>query len=200
MKKQENSGNADLKGRVFEYLKGNLSAKRLKHTENVRKTVRKLAKKYGEDPEKAELAALFHDMYRELPGNELESYITKYGLENSRYSTGIELAHGKLAAAAMRKEYGITDDDMINAVSFHTTGRAGMSGLEKILFMADAVEPGRNYPGVESLRKVLQEDLDCACLIALRNTINFLKEKNVRVDPDTTEAERYFSNKRKRMK
>lgn len=174
-------------------LKENLSEKRFGHTERVRETASELADRYGEDIEKAELASLFHDMYREISEDELEARIDEYHLDKCRYSGNIELAHGKIAAAAMRVKYRIEDADTINAVSFHTTGRAGMSLLEKIIFIADATEPLRNYPGVENLRETLKKDLNRACMLALRNTIKFLNEKKIRIDRDTLEAEKYFT-------
>lgn len=174
-------------------LRENLSDKRFDHTERVRETASKLADRYGEDIEKAELASLFHDMYREISEDELEALIDEYHLDKCRYSGNIELAHGKIAAAAMRVKYGIEDADTINAVSFHTTGRAGMSPLEKIIFIADATEPSRNYPGAETLRETLKKDLNRACMLALKNTIKFLNEKKIHVDRDTLEAEKYFT-------
>jgi len=100
----------------------------------------KLAEKYGEDPSKAETAALFHDMYRGVSVDVLNYYVKHLGLDE-KYINNANLAHGKIAAIIMERDYHITDPDIIHAVSFHTTGRAGMSKLEKIIYIADAIEP-----------------------------------------------------------
>ena len=92
----------------------------------------------------------------------------------------------------MERDYGITDRDIINAVSYHTTGRAGMSLLEKIIYIADAIEPGRNYPGVEDVRVLAWQDLDRACLLSLERTIDFVRGQGNFLDSDTLEARDYL--------
>ena len=103
----------------------------------------------------------------------------------------------------MENEYHIEDEDILNAVKFHTTGRAGMSLLEKIIYIADAIEPNRNYPGVEQLRKVAETDLDEACLLSLTNTIHFVNSEKKYLDEDTVLAqkdlERLIKNKKERL-
>ncbi|MFR4798348.1 MAG: HD domain-containing protein, partial [Lentihominibacter sp.] len=78
--------------------------------------------------------------------------------------------------------------DMIIAVAFHTTGRKGMSVLEKIIFLADAIEPGRNYPGVEEMRKTAYTDLDKACIMSLERTVQYVRDRGEYLDPDTEDA------------
>ena len=176
---------------IEKYIEEHYSKKRIVHTDGVRKLAAELAGKYGADPEKAEAAALYHDMYRGTPVDELDRLIDETGLPE-RYKGSANLAHGKLAAVMMKEKFGVTDEDMINAVSFHTTGRAGMSQLEKVVFLADATEPNRDYPGVDRLRKLADEDLDKACLECLRGTVSYLKEQGVYIDPDTLRAEEWF--------
>ena len=84
--------------------------------------------------------------------------------------------------------YGIVDEDILNAVSYHTTGRAGMSKLEKIIFLADAIEPGRNYPTVEEIRKLAYIDLNKACISSLERTVEYIKGIGEYLDPDTINA------------
>ena len=86
------------------------------------------------------------------------------------------------------------DEDIINAVSFHTTGRAGMSLLEKIIYVADAIEPGRSYPGVEEIRRAAEEDIDKACLISLAHTIEYVRSDGKYLDEDTVYAKKYFED------
>ena len=147
--------------KIREFVEHNLSEKRRLHTYGVCDTAVRLAKKYGCDVEKAQTAALLHDIYRGVSVSTLDYYVRHLCLDE-RYLGNANLAHAKIAAATCGREFGITDSDVINAVSFHTTGRAGMSLLEKIIYVADAIEPGRDYPGVDEIRKAAEEDIDRA--------------------------------------
>ncbi len=95
----------------------------------------------------------------------------------------------------MKRDFDIEDDDIINAVSYHTTGRAGMSLLEEIIYLADAIEPNRAYPGVEKLRETAQTDLDKACLLSLSNTIDFVRSSGKYLDEETILAKEYLERK-----
>ena len=176
---------------INSYIEKNFSEKRKVHTEGVRKTAVMLAEKYGADPEKAELAALFHDMYRGVSEDVLNYYVKHLDLDK-KYLNNCNLAHGKIAAIVMKRDYGIEDEDIINAVSYHTTGRPGMTLLEKIIYIADAIEPNRNYPGVESLRETAERDLNEACLLSLTRTIEYVQGQGNYLDNDTLLARDYF--------
>ena len=90
----------------------------------------------------------------------------------------------------------IDDDDILNAVSFHTTGRPAMSQIEKIIYISDAIEINRKpYPNLEKIRELALTDLDKACEMSLKNTINFLNELNKTIDEDTLDAYRYFQER-----
>lgn len=172
-----------------------LSEKRLVHTEGVRKTARELCEIYGADAGKADLAVCCHDIFRGRQSDELDELIERYGIPE-RYKGNANLSHGKIAAAVMEKEFGIKDRQIIDAVSYHTTGRAGMSLLEKIVFLADAIEPGRDYPLVGRLRELSVTDLDRACLESLEGTVSFLKQQGVRdIDRDTLMARDWLAEK-----
>ena len=182
---------------IDEFLARNLSEKRQKHIEGVRVTAIALAKRYGKDPEKADLCARFHDMYKE---RDLDDLIDHYGIP-ARYKGNRNLAHSKVAAAAMAQDFGISDQDMLNAVSYHTTGRPAMSKLEQILYLADTIEPNRDYPGVEELRKTAERDLDRACLLALSRSVDYVRAGGQTLDEDTLHARDYYAEllKEKRM-
>ena len=172
-----------------------LSEKRLVHTEGVRKTARELCEIYGADAGKADLAVCCHDIFRGRQTDELDELIDKYGIPE-RYKGNANLSHGKIAAAVMEKEFGIKDRQIIDAVSYHTTGRAGMGLLEMIVFLADAIEPGRDYPLVGHLRELSVTDLDRACLESLEGTVSFLKQQGVRdIDRDTLMARDWLAEK-----
>lgn len=172
---------------ITEYIEKNFSEKRRIHTYAVAETAKDLARFYGVDEHKAETAALFHDMFRGVSETVLNYYVKELGL-GDRYLNNANLAHGKIAAAVMEKNYGIKDEDILNAVSYHTTGRAGMSDLEKVIYLADAIEPNRVYPSVEQLRSAAYKGLDAACLLSMEKTIEFVKSKGLYLDEDTIHA------------
>lgn len=184
---------------ICEYIEKNFSEKRKIHTEGVRQTAIKLAEKFGEGNlelvEKAELAALYHDMYRGVPVDVLNYYVKHLDLDEKRYKDNANLAHGKIAAIVIQRDFDEKDQDIINAVSYHTTGRPEMSLLEKIIYIADAVEPNRSYPGVQNLRQILEDDLDRAVLQSLTNTINYVRSEKKFLDEDTVLAQEYFEKK-----
>ncbi|WP_161873156.1 bis(5'-nucleosyl)-tetraphosphatase (symmetrical) YqeK [Ihubacter sp. rT4E-8] len=184
---------------INSYIEKNFSEKRKIHTEGVRSTAISLAEKYGADPKKAELAALFHDMYRGVPVDALNYYVKHLGLDK-RYLDNCNLAHGKIAAIIMKRDYGIEDEDILNAVSFHTTGRKNMSLLEKIIYIADAIEPSRHYPGVEELREAAMKDLDLACLMSLEHTIEYVQGQGSFLDEDTLRARNDLRKRREMEK
>lgn len=182
------------KDSIINYIKKNLSEKRQTHTFAVCDTALALAEKYGADPEKTEIAALCHDMYRGMNDRVLNMYVRELGLPD-RYLDNPNLAHGKIAAIMIKREYGITDEDIINAVSYHTTGRENMSLLEKIIYIADTIEPNRDYPGVEELRVIAFEDLDKAMLKSLQNTISYIESRGLFLDEETVKARDYLLGK-----
>lgn len=177
---------------IEKYVRSHLSEKRWNHTVNVVSEAKKLCQMYGGDMEKCVTAAIFHDVVKELPREELNALVRKFGFDE-KYIDSPNLSHGKIAAALLKHEWGIDDEDIINAVSYHTTGRAGMSKTEKIVFIADAIEPTRVYNGVEAIRKATYEDLDRGCLKSLTDTVEHLKEKGASyIDEDTLRAREWF--------
>ena len=166
-----------LKKEILPYLEEHLKPSRLEHTMNVTKLAVEMAEKFGADKNKAEIAALLHDMakYEKRPGVDMN------------------LAHSKIGAEMSREIFGIEDEEILNAIANHTTGRAGMSTLEKIIFLADAIEPGRNYPGVDEIRRTAETDLDKACILSLQHTIDYVKKhEGWYLHPDSLEAKKYL--------
>ncbi|MCL1810089.1 MAG: bis(5'-nucleosyl)-tetraphosphatase (symmetrical) YqeK [Clostridiales bacterium] len=177
---------------IEDYIERNYSERRKKHTYAVYNTATALARHYGEDESKAGTAALFHDMFRGMPEKILNFYVKHLNLDK-KYLDNSNLAHGKLAAIIMERDYGIDDDDVLNAVRFHTTGRANMSRLEKIMYLADAIEPGREYPGVHEIRHMAYADLDKAVLLSMHCTIGYVTENGFFLDEDTVLAMEYLN-------
>lgn len=176
---------------IIEYIERNLAEKRRIHTYAVLEVVKALAKRYGEDIEKAETAALFHDIFRGVSEHALNAYVRQLELDQT-YLNNSNLAHSKIAAFIMERDYGIHDQDIINAVSYHTTGRENMSLLEKIVYLADAIEPNREYPGVGELRILAYKDINKACLMSLNKTIEYINNRGLHLDQDTVKARDYL--------
>ena len=179
---------------INSYIDKNLSEKRRAHVYGVVETAKKLAEKYGCDINKAETAALFHDMFRSTPVEVLNMYIRQLGLDDT-YLNNANLAHGPIAAVIMNRDYGIDDQEVLNAVKYHTTGRAGMSTLEKVIYLAAAIEPGRNYPDVDKVRKLAEISLEKACLFSMEHSINYIRERGLFLHEDTIKARDYLLEK-----
>lgn len=176
-----------LKEKILEYIRMNLKESRLQHTYRVAETAVAMARREGADVRKAEIAALLHDCARNLPPEKLNSLVEKLGLPD-RYRDNVNLSHSKVGAAFAGRLFNIDDREILDAISYHTTGRCRMTTLEKIVFLADAIEPGRDYPGVEAIRDAAEESLDRGCLKSLEGTIEFLKAADKFIDNDTIEA------------
>ncbi|MDD3168394.1 MAG: bis(5'-nucleosyl)-tetraphosphatase (symmetrical) YqeK [Eubacteriales bacterium] len=164
-----------------------MTEKRRIHTYAVVEEARKLSRRYGEDMEKAELAALCHDFFRGVSETSLNGYVRQLALAPV-YLNNANLAHSKIAAVILEREYDIKDQDILNAVRFHTTGRANMSRLEKIIYLADAIEPNRSYPGIEEIRELAGQDLDRACLASLEHSIEYVNCRGLYLDQNTVMA------------
>ncbi len=170
-------------------LKEKLTQYRFIHSMNVADCARELAILYGADPEKAYTVGIVHDVCKDTPIGLQLSYI----LENNVPATQQEIDNPKLyhsisGAAYCEKEFGITHKDMLNAVRYHTTGREGMSLLEKIVFIADFISAERDYDGVEIMREKAKRSLDEAIVEGLSFTIKDLIDRQMIVHPDTIGA------------
>ena len=117
-----------------------------------------------------------------------------YGIDLKYYNRP-ELAHSKVGAAMLRIDFGIDDPEILMAVSSHTAGRYGMSMLEEIVYVADAIEINRNYPEAADLRDLARKDLDTACLEIIDFSIELLGMRGISVDDDTYEAKRFILDK-----
>ncbi len=159
-------------------LKRNLSSKRFTHSAGVATMAKHLAEKYGADPEKAYLAGWVHDCAKELSLSEMQAIVKENGLSLDKYMMASRaLLHGPCGSLLAKSRYGIEDRDIASAIYFHTTGQPGMTLLEKIIFLADYIEPSRDFPGVEKLRKKAEQNLDEAVLAAYDSTISHLLDQ-----------------------
>lgn len=162
---------------------------RYQHTLGVVKAACDLAKHNGVSEEKAKIAALLHDYAKDLTEQELKNYIKTHNLkvDQSLIET-YQLLHGVVGAHMARMEFQIQDEDVLLAITYHTTGRASMKPLEKIIYLSDFIEENRNFPGVDELRELAYRDLDHGLLQGFNNTIQFLLKTNKVLHCNTVEA------------
>jgi predicted HD superfamily hydrolase involved in NAD metabolism len=180
-------------GRIEIYIKEKLKAHRYEHSLSVRDTAIKLAKRYNEDTFKARIAGLLHDCAKDMEECTLLSLVKEHGLEIDYVSyNSPQLLHGLVASIIARERMAVIDEDILNAVTYHTTGRKNMSKLEKIIYIADYVEPLRKFPGVDALRKTAEEDLDRAVLQSFNMTINYVIERKQLLHMNTVEGRNYL--------
>lgn len=169
-----------------------LTNSRYEHTIRVVETAVALGSRFGENQQKIELAAAFHDYAKYWNKEEMKKIIMDNDLPADMLDYHDELWHGPVGAVLVREKYGIDDQDIFNAIVWHTTGHAQMSKLEKIIFLADYIEPGRNFLGLEEVREAAERDLDEACFLTSRNTIAYLVSRKMLVYPETINAYNAF--------
>jgi predicted HD superfamily hydrolase involved in NAD metabolism len=170
-------------------LQGTLSPKRFSHSLGVMETSVKLASQFGVDVKKAEIAGLLHDCARELENEEVLKLCKEHNIEvDDVCEHEPKLLHGPVGAVVARKEYGIEDEEILGAIYCHTTGRKNMNALDKIIFLADYVEPGRDFSGVEKVREVVFEDLDKGMVVSLISIIKHLVKKKQLIQKDTIDT------------
>lgn len=185
--------------KALEIVQPFLKPERFEHTKRVVETAVKLSQKYGGDQNKVELAAAFHDIAKNRPADLLKRWILREpSLPRDLLEFHHELWHGPVGALMVRQDYGIEDPDILNAIRYHTTGRPAMTKLEKIVFIADYIEPGRKFPGIEEAREITEKDLDLGCHVALKNTIQFLMKQRQPIYPATFYAYNDLTQKLKR--
>ncbi len=176
------------------YLEEHLSPKRFRHSCNVSQAAGQLAKLYSADQEKAQFAGLLHDICKELPYEEQYRLMTAGDFQPDFAELhSKKLWHGIAGAYFIQTEFQIQDIDILNAVRFHTVGRAGMSLLEEIIYIADMISEEREYKGVEKMRRLAQRDLKAAMLEALRDTIMSVIKKESFLPVYTIEAYNYYT-------
>ncbi|MCO7175657.1 bis(5'-nucleosyl)-tetraphosphatase (symmetrical) YqeK [Sporolactobacillus kofuensis] len=170
-------------------IKAILPEKRFRHSVGVSETAGRLAEMYGANKEKAELAGMLHDIVKYFSDDELKTIILrKPGTWSDSLDYSDKLWHAPAGAIYIEETYGIKDPEILNAVIYHTTGRKQMTLLEKIVFLADYIEPGRDFPGVDEVREAAERDLNLAVFLELQKTIIYLLSKSQSVYPKTFEA------------
>ena len=170
-------------------LREKLGDYRLRHSFCVADSARMLAERYGADPEKAYFAGLLHDVMKDAPREAQKKTIEDGGAVLTDAENGNpKLWHAMAGEAYLRTQMGVRDADVLNAVRYHTTGRANMSLLEKILYVADYLSADREYNGVERMRHLAESSLEEAMLFGLSFTISDLAQKEQIIHPDSVDC------------
>ncbi|MGI5850427.1 MAG: bis(5'-nucleosyl)-tetraphosphatase (symmetrical) YqeK [Christensenellales bacterium] len=171
------------------FLKKHIGKKRLQHSVNTAKEAMALAKKYGVDPQKAYIAGLLHDVAKGETSESLISIADEYGVAVDEFEIcNPELMHGKIGAIMINKLLGIDDDEILNAIRWHTTGHKEMTILEKIIYIADIIEPGRKFLDVKTIKKLAYRDIDAAMIFSLEHVMEFVRNKGFSLHPNSIEA------------
>ena len=166
--------------------------KRVAHIMGCRKAAQALARFWGEDETLAARAALLHDVTKALDGKLQLTLCREYGIVlDAFFARNPKVLHAYTGALVAERIFG-EDEKVVTAIRWHTTARAGMTTLDKIIYLADYIEENRNFPGVEQLRKLSFENLDKAMILGLTQALAYVEEQGNEVSPESREALMYF--------
>ncbi len=182
-----------LRERTLDYL----DEHRVAHVAGCESEAVRLARRWGEDPELAAEAAILHDITKRCTKDQQLQYCEKYGIicDNSEIRSAV-LLHARTGAALARDLFGV-DGAVYEAIRWHTTGKPDMTRFEKILYLADYIEPTRSFEGIEELRALAYEDLDAAMVLGLKMTIEEIRRSGREVFIDTLNAYEWYNKKEK---
>lgn len=184
--------------KITEAVKARLSVNRFEHSLKVAAEAERLAEKFGLDKKKAYLAGIVHDYAKGIAGDELLKMAEEFNLvDDEIYREVPDLLHAPVGAFLVKKELKIDDPEILSAVAKHTLGDIDMSLLDKVIFLADMIEPGRDFPGIERLRCLTERNLDQAMLYALESTIRYCMERGRIIHPQTVAVRNLFLRKLK---
>lgn len=172
-------------GQLVDKLHAALRKKRFQHVLRVEKTAVKLAQLYGVDTQKASIAGLCHDYAKQRPDEDFIKVIKQKGLNPELLNYGNAIWHGIVGAEMVKDELGIDDEEILNAIRQHTTGAPHMTKLAQIVYMADYIEPARDFEGVEKARQLAKTDLSAAVAYQTKSTLLYLLKQGVAIYPET---------------
>lgn len=183
-----------------EKLKERLSDRRFEHSLGVEYTAACMAMCHNMDVEQAAIAGLLHDCAKNFSAAEKIAKCEKYGLPISSYEReNPELLHAKLGAAVAKDKFKIKDREILSAITWHTTGHPNMSDLDKVIYIADFIEPNRKYlPEMDEIRREAFTDLDKCLLHILSNILDYLKQKGSRIDKISEQTYQFYVGQYKR--
>ena len=180
-------------------LEDDLDSKRYEHTLGVAYTAACLAMRYGYNMEKAYIAGLLHDCAKCMSNKDKIEYCEKHNISiNSTEQANPSLLHAKVGAEMSRRKYDIDDSEIYQAIQYHTTGHPNMTLLDKILYIADYMEPHRDEaPNLDLVRKQVFIDIDTALFTILKDSVDYLDSSDKPVDPMTMETYLYYVKQEK---
>jgi nicotinate-nucleotide adenylyltransferase len=181
-----------MESEIFEkiraYAQENLSAERYEHSVRVSETAAFMCDLYGLDSDSGRLAGIAHDICKEIPRDEMEALACEDGLPFDEFEKKKpSLLHGRAAAVKIKRDFGIEDSDVIEAVANHTCGKPGLCDLGKILFVADKIEPGRPQSTNEYRANLFKKTLDGLTLAVVEENIEYLAKKGKKSAPSAIE-------------
>lgn len=179
---------------IKEYLQKNLKPSRYEHILGVAETAKKLASVYGVDENKAEIAGLAHDVAKNLSREEMLQIIKENNISLSLVEeNNLNLWHSVIAPIVAKNELQINDEEILESLRWHTTGKENMSVLEKIIYIADMIEPGRKmFEGLEEIRSATFENLDKGVYVGLTHSIKYILDNDHLIDENTIRARNYL--------
>lgn len=170
---------------LIDKIKAQLSDHRFQHVLRVEQTAIDLAEHYGADVERASIAGLVHDYAKQRPDAEYRQLIQQEKFDPDLLNYGNGIWHGVVGAYLIEKELQIHDTAILNAVRRHTIGAPEMTALDQILFVADFIEPGRDFPGIEAAREAAYDSLAAGVRYEVANTLQFLLARQQKIYPKT---------------
>lgn len=182
-------------------LRSTQKERRYFHTMGVVREAVRLAPKYGVEVEKAKIAALLHDCAKNFDQDRFLEIAAEYGVTLDEYALKEPaLVHAFLGAAVAYRDYGVTDKEILDAIFYHTTARANMTNLEKLIYLADMIEPGRTMPQAEEVRRLVETNLDDALIYAIDCSIKHVIKKGRLIHPDSIHARNYLVERRDELR
>ena len=188
-------GNAGLtRAELLDKLRSVTKPKRFQHCLNVEKAAIMLAEKNGVDPHTAGLAGLLHDYAKNLPDADFLRLIDHYQLDPELKNWGNNVWHGMVGIYKLQEDLGLKNPEILRAIEIHTVGASHMTALDKIVYVADYIEEGRDFEGVDLAREIASRSLDAAVAYETAHTVAFLAQQGVPIYPQTIETYNAFVN------
>ncbi|ANU11256.1 hypothetical protein A1A1_03522 [Planococcus antarcticus DSM 14505] len=185
---------------MLQAVKERLPENRFTHVLGAVDTAVELAKEFDVSESKARTAAILHDVAKFSDREWMKSIIISEKMDPLLLEYHSELWHAPVGAHLAKIEFGVEDEDVLNAIRYHTTGREAMSDLEKIVYVADLIEPNRKFSGVKELRQLKEQGLDVMMEASVKHSIEFLVSKNQPVFPDSLKCYNDFVQQKGKVK
>ncbi len=176
--------------KIIEKVRASMSEKRFRHTEGCVKMAEALAGRYGEDVSLARRAAYLHDITKEMPYLKQLQMADEFGIILTDTQKSEKIIHAFTGAIIAEHEFG-EDDAVCGAIRWHTTAHAGMTGLEKIIWISDLAEENRTFPGVEKIRELAYENINDALICGFDMTLSHLIERGSVIDVNMVQARNF---------